>query len=121
MVAKMIKKKEYAKRIGEYINTMQNCTDDIPTLAGLAVYLQIDKKSLLDFENSKDKTLKNSFILAKNKIEHILLSRSALKQISSSTAHFYLSSAFDYKKVEKEDKNENTDYNISLFVEFVED
>ncbi len=56
----MVKKKEYAEKIGEYISLMQHCPDDIPTLAGLAVYLQIDKKLLLDFENSKDKTLKNA-------------------------------------------------------------
>lgn len=107
--------KQITSKISRYIHTLYSAEDDIPTLAGLAVYLNTDKKTLEDWENGEDTDLKNAVIKAKNQIEHYFVSRSALKKINSSTAHFYLNNVFHYAK--DTEKGETGDFSVKISVD----
>ncbi|MEG0770876.1 MAG: terminase small subunit [Clostridia bacterium] len=112
----MKKQKEYTKKIEEYIELQKKSDTEIPTLAGLAVFLGISKERLVAFEFCSNKPLKESYIKAKNQIEHLILSKAALKLISSSTAHFYLQSAFGYAEKKEEVAQEEKDYVVEIKV-----
>lgn len=96
------RKKEYINMINEYLKQKLDDEDDVPTLAGLAVFLDIEKEALFDWKNKGGKALRGAIIRAENMIEHYFISRSALKKINNSTAHFYLNSAFNYAKTNAE-------------------
>ena len=109
---------EIIKRINEYAQ-MQEGIGDIPTIAGLAGALGVSKSVLAEYEFSKNRELKNSFIYARNVIEHRLLSLCAFKKISSSMVNFYLGAEFGYKKPASGGDavgRENGEVDISLVV-----
>ena len=84
--------KEIIKRIKEYINAACGNDDDIPTLAGLAAALEVGKDELRRLENESGERVKKSIVWAKNRIEHYLISKSALKKINQSSAQYCLDS-----------------------------
>ncbi len=106
--------KQTAQKINRYITALFQAEDDVPTLAGLAVYLDIPKQTLDNWEKGDDEILKKAVIKAKNQIEHYFISRSALKKINNSTAHFYLNNVFCYSKDEEKDDSGDLCVNITI-------
>ena len=107
--------KQLISKINKYIRKQYEAEDDIPTLAGLAVYLNVEKSALDKWETGEDPELKSAVIRAKNQIEHFFVSRSALKRINNSTAHFYLNNAFNYSKTAE--KEEAGDFSVKISVD----
>lgn len=108
-------KKEMTQKIEKYINFTYDAEDDVPTIAGLCVYLDITKEEFSLWENN-DKVLSKAVKKAKNQIEHFFISRSALKRINNTTAHFYLNNAFNYSKG-RESTAESGDFALKITVD----
>ncbi len=108
-------KKEIAMKIEKYIDFTYDAEDDVPTIAGLCVYLGITKEQFNLWEN-EDKFLSKAIKRAKNQIEHFFISRSALKRINNTTAHFYLNNVFNYSKG-GENITENGDFALKITVD----
>ena len=53
---------EIVKKITQYINSACASEEEIPTLAGLAIALEISKKKLLELENSHSRKVRMALI-----------------------------------------------------------
>lgn len=111
------KMKSYIDKITQYIKLTYDAEDDTPTIAGLAVYLDVPKEILGKWEQGEDEVLANAVKRAKNQIEHFYISRSCLKKINNTTAHFYLNNAFNYSKSGESPQEQNGEFKLNISVE----